>query len=208
MIEGLKPGYNAFLLPVARLLVRAGIHPNVLTAFGVVLYGIAGAYAAVGRWWLSVVWAIVGGFLDGLDGLVAREGGQRSRFGAVLDSSCDRLTEILWFGGLLVYFLRMPHPSTLGVLLVVSALTGGIMVSYVKARAEGMGFECRRGFLQRPERLLLFGGCLVSGPRVMPWGLALLALAAYITATQRLLVTYTADRESMAARGKANPATE
>ncbi|MBD3316884.1 MAG: CDP-alcohol phosphatidyltransferase family protein [Chitinivibrionales bacterium] len=188
MIEGLKPGYNAFLLPAARTMVRIGVHPNALTIFGVVIYAVAGVYAAVGRWWPSVIAAILGGFLDGLDGLVAREGGLRSRFGAVLDSSCDRLTEIVWFGGLLVYFLRDPHVRFWGALLVFFALAGGIMVSYVKARAEGVGLECKRGLLQRPERLLLFGACLIAGPW-MVWGLALLTLLSYITVVQRLLAT-------------------
>jgi CDP-diacylglycerol--glycerol-3-phosphate 3-phosphatidyltransferase len=208
MIEGLKPGYNAFLLPLARLLVRMRIHPNTLTVGGVVIYGIAGAYAAFGRWWVSVLWAIIGGFLDGLDGLVAREGRQGSLFGAVLDSSCDRVTEIVWFTGLLVYFLRQPQPNLRGAVALVAALSGGIMVSYVKARAEGVGLECRRGLLQRPERLLLFGGCLVSGPHVMVWALGALALLSYFTVLQRLVATFQADRDRLKQSRQVHPATE
>jgi CDP-diacylglycerol--glycerol-3-phosphate 3-phosphatidyltransferase len=188
MIEGLRPAYNATLRPVARLLVRLGMSPDFVTVAGVGVFAIAGAFAYRGMWWPSSLTAIVGGFLDGLDGLVAREANRKTAFGAVLDSTCDRLTEILWVAGIMGFFLDTPAYTPAGPWICFAAITGSVMVSYVKARAEGMGLECKGGLMQRPERLLAIGFCLVCGPTVALWGLGAIAVLGYATMVRRLIV--------------------
>jgi CDP-diacylglycerol--glycerol-3-phosphate 3-phosphatidyltransferase len=186
MIEGLKPFYNATLRPVGKLLAQMGIHPNVITMAGVALFCGAGWYAFKGQWRISLLFVIAGACMDGLDGLVAREYNKKSVFGAVFDSTCDRLTEIVWISGICAYYaLRAPSP--LGVLLCIAALSGSFMVSYVKARADGAGVPCTGGILQRPERIILLAACLLIGPRAMPWGLGVMAVVGYVTMVERLI---------------------
>lgn len=195
MIEGLKPLYSAALRPTARLLQRLGVHPNVLTCLGVVVFAVAGWVTYIGRWRMALLIGLAGAFMDGLDGLVAREGGRKSRFGAVLDSVCDRLTEIVWIGWVVAYYLRASSGDSLPILLGFAAITGSLMVSYVKARAEGMGIVCNRGLMQRPERLILLAGFQFAGPVAMPWGLGLVAALSYLTVFQRMVETYRGARK-------------
>ena len=185
MIEGLKPGYERVLLPVVHLCSRLGVRPNHLTVLGVVLFGAAGWYCATGHWYTAEGFVIAGALLDGCDGLLARVTGRRTDFGAILDSTCDRLTEIAWLAGLIVYYAQHDQ-GPLPVYLCVAALSGSLMVSYVKARCEGQGVECRAGILQRPERIILLSVCLVLGPEVMVYGLAAVAALAWVTVGQRI----------------------
>jgi CDP-diacylglycerol--glycerol-3-phosphate 3-phosphatidyltransferase len=189
VIEGLKPAYSRMLRPGVKLFVRLGIRPNHLTVAGVAAFGGVGVACALGHWYTAAGLAALGAFMDGWDGLLAREHGRSTRFGAVLDSTCDRLTEILWTGGLLVFYLGQPQPPV-GVCLCFAAISGSLMVSYVKARCEGAGVACGEGLLQRPERIILLGLCLFCGPVLMLWGLGLLGLLAWITVFQRLWIGY------------------
>ncbi len=206
MIEGLKPFYERILRPALRLFVRIGVKPNDLTLFGVFLFGVSGWYCAQGQWWIATAFLIVAAFMDGWDGLLARETNQKSDFGAILDSTCDRITEILLFGGLLAYYAAQPVPNAAGVYLCFAAVTGSLMVSYVKARAEGQGVQCRGGLLQRPERIILLAVFLVSGPTVMLWGIGALSVLAYATVLQRIrIVSRACSRPAAAAADEAAP---
>ena len=127
-----------------------------------------------------------GALFDGLDGIMARESGRESRFGAVLDSTCDRITEILVLLGILSYYQITGGPNRIASILACVAVTGSLMVSYVKARAEGAGLTCSTGLLQRPERLLVLGGFLLAGDRAMVWGLGIVSFLTYATVLQRL----------------------
>jgi phosphatidylglycerophosphate synthase len=129
--------------------------------------------------------------MDGLDGLLANITGKKTRFGAIFDSSSDRITEILWFGGLLAYYCNAPSIDRLCLFLTFIALTGSMMVSYVRARCEGVNVPCREGLVQRPERIIIVIVCLVAGPNFMVWGLAALSCASYATVVQRLTIAYT-----------------
>jgi CDP-diacylglycerol--glycerol-3-phosphate 3-phosphatidyltransferase len=193
MIEGLKPFYNASLRPIGRFLAHLGIHPNVITLAGVVLFGGAGWFAYAGPWKISLLFVIAGACMDGLDGLVAREYNKKTIFGAIFDSTCDRLTEIVWICGICAFY-TLRSPSSAGVLLCIAALSGSLMVSYVKARAEAAGIACTGGILQRPERIIVLAACLLLGPTVMLWGLGAVAVVGYSTVVERLVAVERAAR--------------
>jgi CDP-diacylglycerol--glycerol-3-phosphate 3-phosphatidyltransferase len=190
MIEGLKTVYNNVLRPLARFMARLGIHPNILTISGVLLFGVGGWLTVYGFWRWALLVITTGAFMDGLDGVVAREAGKRSTFGAVLDSTCDRFTEIIWLGSLTIYYVRNPILDGLCIYLTFAVITGSLMVSYVKARAEGAGIACNKGLLQRPERLIILAIFQFLGPEIMPWGLGIVAGLAYLTVMQRIFMVW------------------
>lgn len=195
MIERIKPFYTAALRPFVRLMGRMGIHPNILTFTGVVLFGIGGWLTIIGYWKIALLVGFIGACMDGLDGELARETGQKSVFGAILDSICDRFTEIIWLGSLVAYYIINPVSSGACIFLAFAAITGSLMVSYVKARAEGAGIECNKGILQRTERLIILTIFQLAGPEVMPWGLGVVAVLAYITVFQRIFIVWKACRK-------------
>jgi CDP-diacylglycerol--glycerol-3-phosphate 3-phosphatidyltransferase len=188
MLEGRKPAYNRFLLPLARPLLTMGLHPNHVTLIGLCFFCVAGWLSYSGIWIAAAAALIIGSFCDGLDGLLARLGGRQTAFGALFDSTCDRLTEIVLLFGLLGFYHS--HAATSlhapGILLCYTAITLSLMVSYVKARCEGAGIACTGGLLQRPERLILLGLGLLAGPAAMVWILGLLSALAGFTMVQRL----------------------
>jgi CDP-diacylglycerol--glycerol-3-phosphate 3-phosphatidyltransferase len=189
MLEPLKPFYNTTLRPAARLFLRIGIHPNAITILGLFLFIAGGWFCAIARWHSALIVVILGSLMDGLDGLLARESGKQSEFGAILDSSCDRLTEMVLLGGIAVFYQRYGfHDSFFGTMLCFSALSGSVMVSYIKARCEAFGIRCSRGLLQRPERLILLCFGLLMGQAVMLWILGLITLAGFFTVMQRILI--------------------
>jgi CDP-diacylglycerol--glycerol-3-phosphate 3-phosphatidyltransferase len=187
MLEPLKPLYNATLRPAARLCNTIGFHPNHVTIAGLGFFIAAGIICAIKSWHYALIFTIIGSLLDGLDGVLARESGKKSRFGAILDSSCDRLTEMAILGGLLFYFTKNQQLNTIGPLLCFGVFGTSVMVSYIKARCEGEGIPCTRGILQRPERLILLCFGLLLGPRVMIWILTGMLLLGGITVMQRFL---------------------
>jgi CDP-diacylglycerol--glycerol-3-phosphate 3-phosphatidyltransferase len=120
--------------------------------------------------------------IDALDGTMARLRGESSDFGAFVDSVTDRYSELIIYGGLLYYFLTLGDP--LGGLLVFGAAAGSVLVSYVKARAEGLGYEAKVGLLTRVERYIVLAPSLVFNQLFI--GLAIIAVFANITALQRI----------------------
>jgi CDP-diacylglycerol--glycerol-3-phosphate 3-phosphatidyltransferase len=108
-------------------------------------------------------------------------------FGAIFDSTCDRITEIVWIGGICAFYGTHTSYGPQGVYLCFAALSGSLMVSYVKARAEGAGIPCPGGILQRPERIIILAVAQLAGPVIMLWGLGLIAVVGYVTVFQRLL---------------------
>jgi len=189
MFDRLKPGFNAFLRPAMKFFARLGVHPNHITIFGVILFAGSGFLTAIGLdyWLWAFALLVFGSFMDGIDGQLAREYGKKSVFGSILDSSCDRITEILFLAGLLVFYMNDPELRTWGVYLCYATIAGSVMVSYVKACCDGVGVKCSRGFMQRPERLFLFGTGLVFGPVAMLWIIGIISLLSIITAMERLV---------------------
>jgi CDP-diacylglycerol--glycerol-3-phosphate 3-phosphatidyltransferase len=196
MLESLKPFYNSVLNPAAKIFSRMNLHPNVITVFGAALSLVAMYFCASGKWYSAAGIVFVGACMDGLDGLVARKTGKTTAFGAVLDSCCDRITEIAWLFGVLLYFIGHPVYGGAGLYLAFLAMSGSLMVSYVRARCEGAGIRCTEGLFQRPERVVVLVACLLAGPKVMVGGLGLLALLAYATVIQRLIIAGNAEKKN------------
>jgi CDP-diacylglycerol--glycerol-3-phosphate 3-phosphatidyltransferase len=182
---------KVILDPIVHVLGRLGIHPNTITIVGFLLQVGVGVlfsqgYLVLGGWSLIVV-----GPVDALDGMLARAFGQKSLFGAFLDSTLDRLSDAALILGLATHYLR--QGSYLEVALLVISLVAASMVSYVRARAEALGFPCKVGVLTRLERLLLISVLSAIGlPTVMIWALAVLSV---FTMIQRILYVYTFSRQ-------------
>lgn len=180
------------VLRLGALLARTGLTPNQLTVMGLVLNGVVGWVVAEGRLQLAGVLLIVAGAFDMLDGAVARATGRVTRFGGVLDSVLDRYAEAFVLGGLLVWIVRT-ELSAVPVLLCYATIVGSILVSYVRARAEGAGIQLTQGFFARPERVVVLAlGLLLDRPI---WALWLLAVATNLTVLQRLWLVRRAARD-------------
>jgi CDP-diacylglycerol--glycerol-3-phosphate 3-phosphatidyltransferase len=151
--------------PVVRLLIKIGLTPNMVTTIGMVLnIGVAilfvmGAERANRGELAYIGWAgalvLFAGLFDMLDGQVARLGKMSSTFGALYDSVLDRYSELILFLGICYYLVA--HHYFLSSMFAFITLIGSMMVSYVRARAEGLGIECKGGLMQRPERVILIG---------------------------------------------------
>ena len=192
--EKAQKKYYSVMGTVASPLVRAGVSPNHITVAGMLLSLAAGIFFAAGAifWGGMLLWA--SGLMDPIDGTVARLSGKVTRFGALFDSTLDRYSEFFIFFGLMFYFRggRM-------LIVVMLALMGSIMVSYIKARAESLGQKEFRGLMQRPERIiLLIVGTVLNAPinQTLLGGcpdctlkatIVILAVLTNLTALQRLL---------------------
>jgi len=179
-----------FLDPMARLahwLHQRGVTPNAVTVAGFVLTLLSTVMIGMGIlfWGGFVLWAA--SMFDMLDGALARYSNQVSKFGAFLDSTLDRYSESITFLGLAFYFAYEPGSET-EILLIFLTLIGSWMVSYTRARAEGLGIECKVGILQRPERLTILIAGLILG-LVQP-ALWVLAIFTNVTSFQRIYEVY------------------
>jgi CDP-diacylglycerol--glycerol-3-phosphate 3-phosphatidyltransferase len=195
--KGLKvlryPVYR-IIEPLTRWLVRQGVHPNLITTLGFVVTLAAGLLYHQDHVRMAGLFVLLGGAFDVFDGRVARESGLASKFGSFYDSTLDRISEIVVFLGLASLYntMRGDVEDVAMVYVVILALGGSLMVSYTRARAEGLGLECSVGFMQRPERIVLLGlGSLSFG---LAWrGLVLdiiiivVAVTTNLTAIQRIV---------------------
>ena len=171
--------------PVVRVMVARGITPNMLTVAGLLGNVAAAWFVANGELVTGGVLALVFSALDMLDGAVARATGKASPFGAMFDSVLDRLSEAAVLGGILLYELELENHEE--VVLAFWAVVGSLMVSYVRARAEGLGTTMRSGLFTRPERVMVTGVALLFGwLRPALW---LLAVVTLVTTAQRLYVS-------------------
>jgi CDP-diacylglycerol--glycerol-3-phosphate 3-phosphatidyltransferase len=183
-----KVGFRGFVQPLAVGLARAGIQANWLTYAGFLLNVVVAYVVAQG--WLGIAGAafLLVNALDFLDGAVARAAGTAGAFGAFLDSVLDRYSEAVVFVGLIVWYARAD--DTFGVVVSALALAGSFMVSYCRARAEGLGLDCEVGLLQRPERIVVLGIGLmlaeITYPVVLLGVLIVLAVMTNVTALQRM----------------------
>jgi len=181
--------YIDLIDPVSRALAGAHIHPHVLTVMGFILSLAAANFFRVGHFFWAAVAIILGGTCDILDGRIARATGKGSTYGALFDSTIDRYSEIFIFLGLTWFYYDRSRAT---VLIILLAVAGSIMVSYTRARAEGLGLECRVGLLQRQHRIvLLVAGALlgaIPGTRYLGMLAAIwiIAILANITAIQRV----------------------
>ena len=197
----LKPHLEAFLSVLANKMVAIGITANMVTLFGLVINLIAAFYFATGRLITGGILILFGGSFDMIDGAVARAQRDLRASGALLDSVIDRYSEGFLFLGALIYFYSLD--SLLGIILAFGAWFGSILVSYVRARAEGLQVTCKVGLMQRPERIILLGaGTLLQGVlwykfsivqstgMILLCTLGILTLTSHITAVHRLIFSY------------------
>jgi CDP-diacylglycerol---glycerol-3-phosphate 3-phosphatidyltransferase len=190
---------QAIIDAMVRWLARGHISPNLLTFIGVAINVGSGMLFGFGRFFSAGIVLIIANLFDMLDGQVARLSGRVTRFGGFLDSSLDRLSDMVVFVGLMVFYARdTEFHSTLNVFLAGAGMMGSIMVSYASARAESLIPKCDVGFLRRPERVVLFIiGALSTRPgshnffaNRMPAVLWVLAVGSYWTFAHRMYHTW------------------
>jgi CDP-diacylglycerol--glycerol-3-phosphate 3-phosphatidyltransferase len=191
-------GAQRIIDAMVRWLALGHINPNILTVIGVALNVGCGLLFGAGWFFSAGIALIVANLFDMLDGQVARLSGRVTRFGGFLDSSLDRLSDMVVFVGLMVFYSRDTDHSTLNVFLAGAGLMGSVMVSYASARAESLIPKCDVGFLRRPERVVLFIiGALSTHPgstnffaNRMPAVLWVLAVGSYWTFAHRMYHTW------------------
>ena len=202
-------GAQRIIDAMVRWLAHGHINPNFLTLVGVAINVGCGLLFGLGYFFWAGIILIVANLFDMLDGQVARLSGRVTSFGGFLDSSLDRLSDMVVFVGLMVFYARdTQYHSTLNVFLTGAALMGSVMVSYASARAESLIAKCDVGFLRRPERvvLLIIGGLTThpgsSSPFLnrMPAVLWVLAVGSYWTFAHRMYHTWREVKKADAAR--------
>ncbi len=197
----LKPRLEFILSAVANKMVALGITADMVTLFGFLINLVATFYVATGRLVVGGILILFGGSFDMIDGAVARAQTNLRASGALLDSVIDRYSEGFLFLGALIYFYSLE--SLIGIILAFGAWFGSILVSYVRARAEGLQVTCKVGLMQRPERVVLLGaGTLLQGVLwhrfpivqtnavILLCVLGVLTLTTHITALHRLIFSY------------------
>src|ERR1700694_5940404 len=180
---------------------RVPVTPNQITVVGVALTFIAAVLAAFGYLrWAGVVLIFAGTF-DILDGALARSSGRSYPYGAFLDSTLDRYSEAAIYIGLAAYFAGTGGPLQRWlVLATVTALAGSFLVSYVRARAQSLGFTCESGLFARPERVVVTVVGLIFGGVVLTGVVTLLAILTNLTALQRIREVWLQGRAQRLAR--------
>jgi CDP-diacylglycerol--glycerol-3-phosphate 3-phosphatidyltransferase len=196
----IKRGYLRLVEPIASLLVRYRVHPNVITTLGTccaigggIIYG--AGHISIGGWFLGLT-----ALFDVIDGDVARRTGLSSAFGAFYDSTLDRIADAAVLAGLAVFYATSPkHASEPMLVVCLAGIVGGFLVSYTRARAEALGIDAKVGIMQRPERVVLlsapqaFFGLAFDG-----WVLAaivvVLTVTSWATVVQRVAAVYRATR--------------
>lgn len=178
----LRLWFKWVLDPLARLFLRLGLTPNTVTMLGLLGNAVGAYFLARGELLTGGILIAVMTPIDALDGTMARLRGEASDWGAYVDSVSDRYAELIIYAGLLYHFLTAG--DTLGGMLTFGAAAGSVLVSYVKARAEGLGYEAKVGILTRAERYLVLAPALVFN--FVYIGLGILAVFANITAIQRI----------------------
>jgi len=179
-------GSNKIIRLIVHALALSKIHPNVLTFLGLVINMAAAALLAVGRFRLAGAVIIGAGLFDMVDGRVARETNRVTRFGGFFDSVLDRYSDLALLVGLLVWYGSINRPFY--VVLTAIAMTGSVMVSYTRARAENTIPTCRVGFMERPERvvLVIIGALFLHMAQVL-WVIAVLS---NLTVVHRMIFTW------------------
>ncbi|MCD6375398.1 MAG: CDP-alcohol phosphatidyltransferase family protein [Caldisericaceae bacterium] len=205
----LENGFRTLLDPLINVFVRMNINPNFFTVLGLVITSLGTVVLFINPAWIHWTGTLIllGGMCDMIDGKLARTSGRTTKFGALFDSSLDRYSEVIMFFGIAAYYVR--HDSYLLSVMTFVALGGSTMVSYVRARAEGLGFEAKVGWMQRAERVLLIGTAALFNTglfqipslnnqmhtvTLLDLAIWIVAIFANITAIQRLYFVYQLDK--------------
>jgi CDP-diacylglycerol---glycerol-3-phosphate 3-phosphatidyltransferase len=187
----------AIINTMVRGLASLGVPPNILTTIGVMINMACGVLFGFGEFFWAGIVLIVANLFDMLDGNVARLTGRVTKYGGFLDSTLDRLSDMVAFFGIIIFYSRNTvHHSVLNVFLAGTGMIASVLVSYTTARSEGLGVKANVGFLQRPERVvLLIIGALSSWSwetthflaNRMPQVLWVLAIGSVWTLIQRMI---------------------
>ncbi len=187
--DSVKAWYLKLIQPVIDFFIKLELNPNFFTTIGFILTVGAAVLFATGYLRIAGAIILLAGTFDIVDGKVARLSNRVTKFGALYDSTLDRYSEVIMFFGLAFYFVRADMFITS--VAVSFALGGAVMVSYVRARAEALGFECKVGIMQRPERVVYIGFGAVIHMYVLIFAIILIAIFANITAIQRIYHIWT-----------------
>lgn len=184
-----RAGLRRYVDAVAKVLIRMGVSANAVTLAGTAAVVLAALLLlSQGHLLAGLIVVGVSVLTDMLDGAIARVKGTMSRFGALLDSTCDRLADGAIFAGLAYWLLA--EERYLGCALALVVLVTSQVVSYVKARCEGLGGSCDVGIAERPERLIVAGAAVLAETLAVPYavevGMAVLAVLTSVTVVQRL----------------------
>ncbi len=184
LYDAIVTGFSALMDPIADFIIRFEVNPNVITTIGFALSLVAGYFYAMGSLRLGSVLILIAGIFDVLDGKIARRSNRVTRFGALYDSTLDRYGEIFVLLGIAYFFIT--QDMLIAAISTSIALAGSLMVSYVRARAEGLGLSCKVGLMQRPERVLTVGFTGLIHEYALIGGMVFLAISTNFTAIQRL----------------------
>jgi len=197
---------------IVRPLAGLGITPNTLTVLGLILSFLTAVIIAQGWFLAGGLLVLFAGIFDMFDGAMARARNASTTFGAFFDSTLDRYSESIILFGLLFFALQKPviqdrfwpfqYQQSLMIVLVFIATVGSFMVSYAKARAEGLGLECKTGLLARPERVVILALGLLFG--AVFWALVILAIFSNVTAIERIVHVWRVSRRPVASTGVRN----
>ncbi|MEV7804297.1 phosphatidylinositol phosphate synthase [Microbispora sp. NPDC088329] len=195
MLNILRPAVTRVMTPLGRALARRGISPDVITTIGTLgVVASALAFYPLGHLFAGTLVITFFVLADLLDGVLARMTGKGSTWGAFLDSTLDRLGDASIFSGLILYFVLKDEPEIVLAIVALFCLVAGALVSYAKARAEGLGMTANVGIAERGERLvvvLVAAGLSGLGvPYILAAGLWLLAAASAVTVVQRMVHVY------------------
>ncbi|WP_457626664.1 CDP-alcohol phosphatidyltransferase family protein [Persephonella sp.] len=184
IIKQLKPVFEEFFSPVVSFLNKIGITPNFLTFTGIGFVFLSGYFIYTGDFLKGGLLLLIGNLCDALDGALARKFNKESKFGAFLDSVIDRFSDFIPVVAVGLYFRENE------IVLVLSILTAlfSFMVSYTRARAEGLGIDCKVGIMERAERSVVLIVSLIFNFVVA--GLLIIAIGAFITTLQRIICVY------------------
>ena len=185
--DGIKNWYLSLINPVVEFFVRLKLNPNFFTTIGFIVTIGAAVLFALGHLTIAGWIILLAGTFDIIDGKVARATKRVTKFGALYDSTLDRYSEVIMFFGMAFYFIKLDMFITS--IAVSFALGGSVMVSYVRARAEALGLQCKVGIMQRPERVVYIGfGAILSIFHIGTFIFAILLIAVFanITAVQRV----------------------
>ncbi len=184
--------------PIVTFLARVGVSPDLLTILGMLLHFLFAWLIASGEFFWAGIAIFIFVPLDALDGALARKiGREQGNFGAFLDSTSDRIAEIILYAGYISYFYQHDNPWI--VLATYVAITGSIMVSYTRSRAEALGISCKVGLLTRVERYVVIVATLVLSvflPVLVEIGILILAAGTWFTVGQRVYHVWTQTRSS------------
>lgn len=201
----LRATVTKILGPIARLLLKIGISADIVTVVGTIGVSVGALYFFPrGQVWIGVLVITAFVFSDTIDGIMARESGGSTKWGAYLDSTLDRIGDAAIFGGLVLYYAGMGDNSVMAGLALACLILGSV-VSYARARAEGLGFTASVGIAERADRLVAvlvaaFFADLFDSTLLLGVVLALLAVASLVTVVQRIMTV----RSQALAAGEVN----